>query len=82
MLSYPQFSETIFISPGVHYLLRVVKYFYQFYETSYPNKNFGNCLLWLLLEFSRFFWLDGLRTSSYIVSHQSNLVQMKIFLTL
>jgi hypothetical protein len=45
MLSYPQFSETIFISPGVHYLLRVVKYFYQFYETSYPNKNFGNCLL-------------------------------------
>jgi hypothetical protein len=43
-------------------------------------KNFGNCSL--LREFSRFFWLDSLRTSSYIVSHQSNLVQMKIFLTL
>jgi hypothetical protein len=42
---------------------------------------FGNCSLWLLLEFSRFFWLDSLRTS-YIISHQSNLVQMKIFLTL
>jgi hypothetical protein len=37
MLSYPHFSETIFISPGVHYLL--VQYFYQFDETSSPNKN-------------------------------------------
>jgi hypothetical protein len=33
-------------------------------------------------NFRVFFWLNSLRTSSYIVSHQSNLVQMKIFLTL
>jgi hypothetical protein len=33
----------------------------------------GNCLLYLLVEFSCFFWL---RASSYIVSHRSNLVQM------
>jgi hypothetical protein len=36
----------------------------------------GNCLLYLLVEFSCFFWLDSLRASSYIVSHRSNLVQM------
>jgi hypothetical protein len=33
-------------------------------------------------NFRVFFWLDSLRASSYIVCHQSNLVQMKIFLTL
>jgi hypothetical protein len=45
------------------------------------GKKLGNCLLYLLLEFSRFFWLDRLRASSEIVSHHSNLVQMPFFLS-
>jgi hypothetical protein len=40
------------------------------------SRTFGHCSLLLLLEFSRFFWLDSLGESSYIVFHHSNLVQM------
>jgi hypothetical protein len=40
------------------------------------SRTFGHCSLLLLLEFSRFFWLDSHRASSYIVFHHSNLVQM------